>query len=164
MGGVEKKSKQLNLDEKYFRMVKHMEHHWGIYLAGAWYLGPPCLCTYLMGSGWLVPSFILKDSMHLFFQVLKLCPRLLYIWDNFPSDWLIFGVPVEPQLPVTNLNWNTHVGFTPGSLKFLCLRLAPCTPMDLWPFGWFTPFTNAPGSGFVFFFFATPKNEEPSLA
>jgi hypothetical protein len=24
------------------------------------YLGPPCLCTYLMGSGWLVPSFYIE--------------------------------------------------------------------------------------------------------
>jgi len=70
-------------------MVKHIEHHWGIYLAGAWYLGPPCLCTYLMGSGWLVPSFMFNDSMLSFFQALKLCPTLLPMSLGSISKWLI---------------------------------------------------------------------------
>ncbi len=52
----------------------------------------------------------------------------------FPK-WLIFGVPIEPQPPVINLNWKTHVGFTLGSLKFWTLQVGSWTRMDLSPFG-----------------------------
>jgi hypothetical protein len=86
MGGVEKK-KLTKLGWRNILAWSHIlstigEHTWQV----LGHLGPPCLCTYLMGSGCLVPSFFLKDSMHSVFQALKLCPRLLCLWDISPSD------------------------------------------------------------------------------
>jgi hypothetical protein len=38
--------------EKYFRMITHLEHHWGTYLAGAWSLGPT-LVVYVSDGFWM---------------------------------------------------------------------------------------------------------------
>jgi len=107
--------------EKYFRMVTHFEHHWGIYLAGAWLLGPTLL-VYLSDGFWMACAIFLywRIACTRFSKRWNcVLDSFLCLWDEFPSDWLIFGVPVEPQPPVTNLDWKTHVGFTLGSLKLI---------------------------------------------
>jgi hypothetical protein len=46
--------------EKYFRMVTHIEHDWGTYLAGAWSLGPTLL-VYLSDGFWMACAIFYKE-------------------------------------------------------------------------------------------------------
>jgi hypothetical protein len=47
--------------EKYFRMVTHIEHDWGTYLASAWSFGPTLL-VYLSDGFWMACAIFYKED------------------------------------------------------------------------------------------------------